>query len=53
MDFRKYGRRRAAPRKRGMDGGVTGLYRTMCNYGMQALALGLITWEEYKTATNQ
>lgn len=34
-----------------MDGGVTGLYRTMCNYGMQAL--GLITWEEYKTATNQ
>ena len=36
-----------------MDGGVTGLYRTMCNYGMQALALGLITWEEYKTATNQ
>lgn len=36
-----------------MDGGVTGLYRSMCSYGMQALALGLITWEEYKTATNQ
>lgn len=36
-----------------MDCGVSQLFRNMHLYAAQALALGLITWDEYKAATNQ